>query len=129
MDPEPDLEPVEALKAAGVPEDKARVFMESLHRDLDKRYGIPAAQFVTRSDFAEAVGGIRVAIAQLDTKIAQLDAKAMTAIAELKTELKTEIAGVRTTIADARADLTKWFLGSMVAMTAVILTAIRLASH
>jgi hypothetical protein len=113
-----DLKPVDALKAAGVPEDKARAFMDSLHRDLDQRYGMPTAQFVTRSDFAEAISGVKVSIAQLDTKIAQLDAKAMTALAEVKTA-----------IADTKSDLTRWLLGSMIAMTAVILTAVRLTSH
>jgi len=120
-----DLKPVDALQAAGVPEDKARAFMDSLHRDLDQRYGMPAAQFVTRGDFAEAIGGIGVSIAQLDTKIAQLDAKAMTALAEVKTA----IAEVKTAIADTKSDLTRWLLGSMIAMTAVILTAVRLTSH
>ncbi len=113
-----DLKPVDALKAAGVPEDKARAFMDSLHRDLDRRYGMLPGHVVTRGEFAEEIGAVKVSIAQLE-------AKAMTAIAEVKTAL----AEVRTLMAETKADLTRWLLGSMIAMTAVILTAIRLTSH
>jgi hypothetical protein len=102
-----DLEPVDALKAAGIPEDRARVFMDSLRRDLDKRYGISGGQVVTRGEFAEAIAGLKVSIA----------------------EVKTTIAEVRTEISDSKAELIKWFLGSMIAMTAVVLTAIRFAGR
>jgi len=102
-----DLEPIDALKAAGIPEDKARVFMDSLHRDLDNRYRMPAEQLVTRGEFADAISGVKVSIA----------------------DVRTEIAAVRTEIANTKAELIKWFLGSMMAMTAVIIAAVRLTTN
>ena len=35
-----DLEVVDALKAAGVPDDKARAVVASLHREIDQRYAV-----------------------------------------------------------------------------------------
>ncbi|MBV8209658.1 MAG: hypothetical protein JO133_06295 [Burkholderiaceae bacterium] len=107
------MEPIDALKAAGIPEDKARVFMDSLHRDLDNRYRIPVERLVTRGEFAEAVSGVKVSIAEVRTEVA---------------EVRTEIAAVRTEIADTKAELIKWFLASMMAMTAVIIAASRFTS-
>ena len=107
-----DLEVVDALKAAGVPDDKARAVVASLHREIDQRYALHAAQLVTRSDFADGIGGVKLSIAQietrLETKLAQLEVKTVTAIAE------------------TRVELIKWFLGSMIAMTGIILASVRL---
>ncbi|MBV8210707.1 MAG: hypothetical protein JO133_11670 [Burkholderiaceae bacterium] len=95
-----DLEVVDALRAAGVPDDKARAVVASLHREIDQRYALHAAQLATRGDLADGIGGVKLAIAQLETK-------AMTGIAEM------------------RVELIKWFLGSMIAMTGIILASVR----
>jgi hypothetical protein len=95
-----DLEVVDALRAVGVPDDKARAVAASLHREIDQRYAFHASQLATRADLVE----VKVAIAQLE-------ARTMAAIA------------------DTRVDLMKWGLGSMVAMTGIILAAFRLLSR
>ena len=113
-----DLEVVDALRAAGVPDDKARAVAASLRREIDQRYAFHASQLATRGDLAETRGdlaGTRAdlaeAIGSVKLAIAQLEAKTMTAIAH------------------ARVDLMKWGLGSMVAMTGIILGAFKLLSR
>jgi len=109
-----DLEVVDALRAAGVPDDKARAVVVSLHREIDQRYALHAAQLATRGDLADGIGGVKLLIAQVETnvarvetKLAQLEAKTVTALAEM------------------RVELIKWFLGSMIAMTGIILASVR----
>src|ERR1700739_3497306 len=99
-----DLEVVDALKAAGVPDDKARAVVASLHREIDQRYALHAAQLVTRSDLADGIGGVKLLIAQVETNLAR----------------------VETRLAETRVELIKWFLGSMIAMTGIILASVRL---
>jgi hypothetical protein len=99
-----DLEVVDALKAAGVPDDKARAVVASLHREIDQRYALHAAQLVTRGDLVDGLAGVKLAIAQLETKTVTL-------------------------IAETRVDLIQWFLGSMIAMTGIMLAAFTLTAH
>jgi len=98
-----DLEVVDALKAAGVPDDKARAVVASLHREIDQRYALHAAQLATRGDLADAIGGVKVLIAQVETNVARVETK----------------------LAETRVELIKWFLGSMIAMTGIILASVR----
>jgi len=106
-----DLEVVDALRAAGVPDDKARAVAASLRREIDQRYAFHASQLAARGDLAETRADLAEAIGAVKLAIAQLEAKTMTAIAH------------------ARVDLMKWGLGSMVAMTGIILGAFKLLSR
>ena len=62
------------------------------------------AQLATRGDLADGIAGVKLAIAQLATKTV-------------------------TVIAETRVDLIKWFLGSMSAMTGIMLAAFKLTAH
>jgi hypothetical protein len=49
-----ELEIYEAFKAAGVADDKAKAAVESINREIDRRYKLHADQLATRADLAEA---------------------------------------------------------------------------
>lgn len=49
-----ELEIYEAFTAAGVPEAKAKAAVESINREIDKRYSLHAEQLTTKADLAEA---------------------------------------------------------------------------
>lgn len=49
-----ELEIYEAFVSAGVKEDKAKAAVESINKEIDKRYSLHADQLVTKSDLAEA---------------------------------------------------------------------------
>ena len=49
-----ELELYEAYISAGVKEDKAKAAVESINKEIDKRYSLHAEQLATRSDPAEA---------------------------------------------------------------------------
>ena len=48
------LEIGEALVSAGVKEDKTKAAVESINKEIDKRYKLHSDQLATRSDLAEA---------------------------------------------------------------------------
>lgn len=49
-----ELEIYNAFVKAGVPEAEAKAAVESINREIDKRYSLHAAQLVTKNDLAEA---------------------------------------------------------------------------
>ncbi|MDP1712880.1 MAG: hypothetical protein Q8K86_10540 [Candidatus Nanopelagicaceae bacterium] len=49
-----ELEIYNAFVKAGVPEAEAKAAVESLNKEIDKRYSLHAAQLATKSDLAEA---------------------------------------------------------------------------
>lgn len=49
-----ELEIYNAFIKAGVPEAEAKAAVESINREIDKRYTLHAAQLVTKNDLAEA---------------------------------------------------------------------------
>ncbi|MEQ1603214.1 MAG: hypothetical protein HOP04_11345 [Methylophilaceae bacterium] len=65
-----ELEIYEAFISAGVKEDKAKAAVESINKEIDKRYTLHASQLATKSDLADAkteiikwaVGSIFVAV-------------------------------------------------------------------
>lgn len=64
-----ELEIYEAFKSAGVADDKAKAAVESINREIDRRYSLHAQQLATRADLA----GLRTDL--------------ITIIAETKTDL------------------------------------------
>ena len=106
-----DLEIVDALKAAGVPDDKARAVVVSLRREIDQRYGLHAAQLATRGDLAEAVSGLRV-------EMLRLHAEGVVALGRLEAKL-----------GETKAELIRWSVGSWIAMAGTVIAAFRLMTH
>ncbi|GKT25033.1 hypothetical protein [Acidovorax sp. SUPP3334] len=64
-----ELEIYEALTAVNVPADKARAVVDSINKEIDKRYSLHAAQLATRGDLHEAKGALEVKIAQAQAEI------------------------------------------------------------
>ena len=113
-----DLEIVDALRAVGVPDDKARAVVVSLHREIDQRYALHATQLVTRGDLVEAV-------ARLETKMAETTGRLDMKLAETKAE----VSRTRAEVIDTKAELIKWFVGSVIAMAGVFTAIFRLIPH
>jgi hypothetical protein len=95
-----DLEIVDALRAAGVPDDKARAVVVSLHREIDQRFTLHAGQLATRGD-----------------------------LAEVKVELMSATARLETKLAETKAELIRWTVGSFIAMAGVVTAMVRLTGH
>lgn len=49
-----ELEIYEAFRSAGVADDKAKAAVESINKEIDKRYALHSAQLATKVDLAEA---------------------------------------------------------------------------
>ncbi len=120
-----DLEVVDALKAAGVPDEKARAVVVSLHREIDQRYALHAGRLATRADLVETKAELKQDLAVLKHDLA-----------EVKAELKSDVAGVRleigrleTKLAETKSELIRWSVGSFVAMSGVVVAAFRLMAH
>lgn len=54
-----ELEIYNAFVKAGVPEADAKAAVESINREIDKRYALHAAQLATRGDLADLKAAIR----------------------------------------------------------------------
>jgi len=119
-----DLEVVDALRAAGVPDDKARAVVASLHREIDQRYVLHAAQLATRADLMETA-------ARLEGRLGEMATRAD--LAELRTATRADLneafARLEAKIAETRVDLMRWFFGSFLAMGGVLIAVLRLTAH
>lgn len=63
-----ELEIYEALISAGVKEDKAKAAVESINKEIDKRYTLHADQLATRGDTET----IRRDMAEMETRLTKL---------------------------------------------------------
>ena len=106
-----DLEVVDALKSAGVPEDKARAVVVSLHREIDQRFALHTSQLATRGDLAD-----------VKVEMTRLHAESMAATAHLETRLIEMMA-------ETKVELIRWFLGSLIATGGVVTAIVRLTGH
>lgn len=68
-----ELEIYEAFISAGVNEDKAKAAVESINREIDKRYSLHADQLATRGDLLE----IRKDLAEAKAEIIKWSVGAM----------------------------------------------------
>lgn len=67
-----ELEIYDALMAANVPPDKARLAAESINREIDRRYTLHSQQLATRGDIAEVksqMSAMRAELAEMKTEI------------------------------------------------------------
>jgi hypothetical protein len=121
-----DFEVVDALKSAGVPEDKARAVVVSLHREIDQRYALHAGQLATRADLVGTVGAVKLDLVEtlgsVKLEMARLHAESMTMIARLETRLSERMA-------ETKVELIRWFLGSLIATGGVVTAVFRLMGH
>ena len=139
-----DLEVVDALRAAGVPDDKARAVVASLHREIDQRYVLHAAQLATRSDLMETAARLERRLGEMATRAdlaetaARLEGRlgemaTRADLAELRTatraDLNEDFARLEAKIAETRVDLMRWFFGSFLAMGGVLIAVLRLTAH
>ena len=99
-----ELEVFEALRSAGVPDDKARAAVESINRQIDSRYGLHAEQLATRGDLASLRG-------------------------DLRADLERTRGEVLTRIAESKTDVVRWCVGSIFASVGMFAAITRLLVH
>lgn len=92
-----ELEIYDAFRSAGVAEDKARAAVESINREIDRRYALHSQQLATRGD----VETIRKEIGELE-------------------------ANTRANIAEAKAEIIKWTVATMFAAVALFASITKL---
>ncbi|WP_334106591.1 hypothetical protein [Methylobacillus sp.] len=64
-----ELEIYEALTAVNVPADKARAVVESINKEIDKRYALHADKLATRGDLLELHGLLKADLADAKVEI------------------------------------------------------------
>jgi xylose isomerase len=92
-----ELEIYDAFRSAGVADDKAKAAVESINREIDKRYSLHSQQLAPRGDIAE-----------VQKEIAEVKADLMKSMAEFK------------------VDIIKWTMGSMFTAVALFATIIKI---
>ncbi len=92
-----ELEIYTAFRKAGIEDTDARAVVESINKEIDRRYSLHSQQLATRGD----VEGVRKEVA------------------ELKGETRAEIA-------KAQAEIIKWCMGSIFAAVALFATVTKL---
>lgn len=68
-----ELEIYEAFRSAGVADEKAKVAVESINREIDRRYNLHQSQLATRGDVAE-----------LKTDMAEMEGRLLKAMNEMQ---------------------------------------------
>jgi hypothetical protein len=68
-----ELEIYEAFISAGIKEDKAKAAVESINREIDKRYTANAEKLATKSDITD----LKISIAEAKTEIIKWSLGAM----------------------------------------------------
>lgn len=75
-----ELEIYDALQSAGVPAEKARAAVESINKEIDRRYALHAAQLATRGDVEQ----VKAEIAKTESNLVKwLIATALVIIAAI----------------------------------------------
>lgn len=135
----------DALRSAGVAEDRARAVADLFDRSLDERWSQHAQDLATKADLAalatkvdlgalatkgDLVGlatkselgalATKAELAGLATKgdLAELRAK----VAEDVAETNMRVSRLETRIAETKSDLLKWMLAALTAQTALLLS-------
>jgi hypothetical protein len=114
-----DLEVVDALRAVGVPDEKARAVVVSLHREIDQRFALHTGQLATRGDLAEVKVELKRDVAEVRVEMTRLHAESMAATARLETRMIEMMA-------ETKVELIRWFLGSLIATGGVVSAIVRL---
>ena len=75
-----DLEIYSAFVKAGVSESDARAAVESINREIDKRYALHAQQLATRGD----VESVRKEVAEAETRLTRAITEVQKSIADMQ---------------------------------------------
>lgn len=131
-----DLEVVDALKAAGVPDDRARAVVLSLHREIDQRFVLHAGQLATRGDLADVKLQLNDVRAELTRDVSDVKAELKRDVADVRVEmlrLHAESMAATSRLAakleETKAELIRWSVGSFIAMAGVFTAISRLMGH
>lgn len=141
-----DIALLEALVSAGVSPERARTVVEMFDRCVDDRYALHAQMLATKGDLAELETRLVKEIARLDVEMrerfagvearfggiearfAQIEAQADARFAQIDVrfaQVDARFARLETSIAETKADLTKWMLAALSAQT-LLLVALKL---
>lgn len=110
---------LEALLLIGVPAERARAVVDLFDRRIDERYSLHAQVLATKRDVAELHTRIAEVNASLSARITELDATLSARIATLD-------ASTTARIADAKSEVIRWVLTALTAQTALLLGAMKL---
>ena len=102
-----ELEVFDALRAAGVPDDKARAAVELINRQIDRRYSLHADQLATRAD----VAGVCAKLERTRGELARTRGELVAMIAQAKT------------------DMIQWSVGSVFASVGMFAAITKLLAH
>src|SRR5690349_17480053 len=102
-----ELEVFDAFRAAGVPDDKARAAVESINRQIDRRYSLHADQLATRAD----VAGVGAELERTRGELARTRGELVAMIAQAKT------------------DMIQWSVGSVFASVGMFAAITKLLAH
>jgi hypothetical protein len=109
---------LEALLAIGVPAERARAVIDLLDRRIDERYSLHAQVLATKRDVAE-----------LNARVAEVNAGLSARITEVDAHLSARIAALDATttarVAHAKSDVIRWVLTALTAQTALLLGAMK----
>ena len=143
------LEYAEELKAAGVPEEQARVQARALSRLTEDKLATKDDLAILKTDLAHVEERLRGEITQVETKlsgeIAQVRMELSGEIAQVRTELSGEIAQVETklsgqihsleerlggqlksAIAESQSTTLKWVIGLFVTLLGVFIALLKI---
>lgn len=66
-----ELEIYEAFRSAGVADDKAKAAVESINREIDRRYALHSDQLATRGDIESVRRDIEIVRRDIEVKLAE----------------------------------------------------------
>lgn len=75
-----ELEIYNAFVKAGVPADEAKAAVESINKEIDKRYSLHASQLATRGD----IESVRKEVAMVKTDLAEMEARLMRSMNDMQ---------------------------------------------
>ena len=64
-----EIEIYNAFVNAGVPADEAKAAVESLNKEIDKRYSLHASQLATKGDLHEKIGEVKSEISEAEARL------------------------------------------------------------
>lgn len=125
-----ELEIYRALTKANVAPEDAQAVVQSIHREIDRRYALHAAQLFTRGDGATLRMDLAQDMGQLRQDVAQDLAQLRQDIARDMTQLRQEMAQLRQDVgrdfAQTKVELIKWCVGTMFAAVGLVTALNRL---
>ena len=110
-----ELEVFDAFRSAGVPDNKARAAVESINRQIDRRYSLHAEQLVTRGDLRGETAALREEMANMR--------------ASFRVDLERTRGELLTRIAETKTDVIQWCVGSVFASVGMFAGITKLLSH